>query len=102
MKKHLKKEIQVLDAETSLGELLKEFFINFFYGFAGNSITVFVSKEIDAAVFINFILFYLFLSFIVNRTKYETYLGKFIILPGAASMGAFAGYKFALWLITLM
>jgi hypothetical protein len=102
MKRNLEKRITVLDAETSLAELLREFFINFFYGFAGNSITVFVAKEVDVAVFINFILFYLFLSFIVNRTKYETYLGKFIILPGAAALGAFSGYKFALWIITLI
>ena len=102
MKRKLEKRITVLDAETSLGELLREFFINYFYGFAGNSITVFVAKEVDAAVFINFIIFYLFLSFIVNRTKYETYLGKFIVLPGAAALGAFSGYKFALWIITLM
>lgn len=102
MKRKLEKRITVLDAETSLAELLREFFINFFYGFAGNSITVFVAKEVDVAVFINFILFYLFLSFIVNRTKYETYLGKFIILPGAAALGAFSGYKFALWIITLI
>jgi hypothetical protein len=102
MKRKLEKRITVLDAETSLGELLREFFINYFYGFAGNSITVFVAKEVDAAVFINFIIFYLFLSFIVNRTKYETYLGKFIVLPGAAALGAFSGYKFALWIIALM
>lgn len=102
MKRKLEKRITVLDAETSLGELLREFFINYFYGFAGNSITVFVAKEVDAAVFINFIIFYLFLSFIVNRTKYETYLGKFIVLPGAAALGAFSGYKFALWIITLI
>lgn len=90
-----------MDADTSPMELIKEFFINYFYGFAGNSITVFVMKELDAAVFVNFILFYLFLSFIVNRKRYETYLGKFIVLPGAAAMGAFSGYKLALWISTI-
>jgi len=31
----------------------------------------------------------------VNRKKYETMLGKFIILPGSAAAGAFTGYKLA-------
>ena len=101
MKRHLNKEIQVLDATTSVRELIREFFINYFYGFAGNSITVFIAKEVDVAVFMGFILYYLFLSFIVNRTRYETYLGKFIVLPGAAALGAYSGYKMALWLVTL-
>jgi len=101
MSQRLNRKIRVMDADTSPMELIKEFFINYFYGFAGNSITVFVMKELDAAVFVNFIIFYLFLSFIVNRKRYETYLGKFIVLPGAAAMGAFSGYKLALWISTI-
>jgi hypothetical protein len=31
----------------------------------------------------------------VNRKKYETMLGKFIVLPGSAAIGAFTGYKLA-------
>lgn len=96
MKNNLDRQINVMGASTTPIELIKEFFINYFYGFAGNSITVFVMQQMDVAVFINFILFYLFLSFIVNRARYETYLGKFIILPGAAALGAFSGYKLAL------
>jgi hypothetical protein len=44
---------------------------------------------------INFILYYLLISYIVNREKYKTKLGKFIILPGSAAIGAFTGYKLA-------
>jgi len=31
----------------------------------------------------------------VNRKKYDTILGKFIVLPGSAAAGAFTGYKLA-------
>ncbi len=96
MKKHLNKKVKIMDAITSPGEMIRESVINFLYGFMGNSIVVFMAKEIDMAVFVNFILYYTLLSFIINRAKYETNLGKFIVLPGAAAIGAFTGYKVAL------
>jgi hypothetical protein len=102
MKKTLKRKIKVMDAKTTPLEIMQETVINFFYGFAGNSIVVFMSKEVDVAVFINFILYYTFLSFIVNRNRYETYFGKFVVLPGAAALGAFTGYKMALWLSSIL
>ena len=91
-----------MDAKTTPLEIMQETVINFFYGFAGNSIVVFMSKEVDVAVFINFILYYTFLSFIVNRNRYETYFGKFVVLPGSAALGAFTGYKMALWLSSIL
>ncbi len=66
----LSKEISVLDAITTPSELLRE-------------------------TFINYILYYVLISYIVNRKKYDTILGKFIVLPGSAAGGAFAGYKLA-------
>ena len=65
------------------------------WGFMGNSIVVFMSKEIDSLVFLNFLLYYFLISYIVNRDKYKTKLGRFIILPGSAALGAFSGYKVA-------
>jgi len=102
MNKTLKRKIKVMDAKTTPLEILQETVINFFYGFAGNSIVVFMAKEVDVAVFINFIMYYTFLSFIVNRDRYQTYFGKFVILPGAAALGAFTGYKVALWLSSIL
>ena len=46
-------------------------------------------------VLINYIVYYILISYIVNRKKYETMLGKFIVLPGSAAIGAFTGYKLA-------
>ena len=89
------KEISVLDAITTPNELIRETIINFSWGFLGNSIVVFVSKELDFLVLINYIVYYILISYIVNRKKYETMLGKFIVLPGSAAIGAFTGYKVA-------
>ena len=91
----LDKEISVLDALTTPGELLRETLINFMWGFLGNSIVVFVAKELDFLVLINYIVYYILISYIVNRKKYETMLGKFIVLPGSAAAGAYTGYKLA-------
>ena len=41
------KEIKVADTKTSVNELIRETLINFSWGFFGNSIVVFMAKEID-------------------------------------------------------
>lgn len=91
----LKNELNIYGAITTPLELITETLINFSWGFIGNSIVVFVSREIDIAVFINYIVYYILISYILNRAKYKTKLGKFIILPGSAALGAFSGYKVA-------
>lgn len=94
-RKILTNKIKLFDAITSPIELIKETLINFLWGFFGNSIVVFISKNNDLAVFINFFVYYMFISYIVNRNKYETMFGKLIVLPGSATLGAFCGYKLA-------
>lgn len=81
---------------------MKETLINFVWGFLGNSIVVFVSKELDFLVLINYIVYYILISYIVNRKKYDTILGKLIVLPGSAAAGAFTGYKVAQMLTTII
>ena len=101
-KSSLNREINVLGAITTPNELLRETLINFIWGFLGNSIVVFVSKELDLFVLINYIVYYILISYIVNRKKYDTILGKFIVLPGSAAAGAFTGYKVAQMLTTII
>jgi len=72
------------------------------WGFLGNSIVVFVAKELDLLVLINYIVYYILISYIVNRKKYDTILGKFIVLPGSAAAGAFTGYKVAQLLVNVV
>lgn len=91
-----------MDAITTPNELIRETLINFTWGFLGNSIVVFVSKELDFLVLINYIVYYILISYIVNREKYDTILGKLIILPGSAAVGAFTGYKVAQMLSTII
>jgi len=90
-----KSKFNIVDATTSLSELFREIGINFMWGFVGNSIIVFMAKGIDTAVAINFFLYYMLMSYVVNRDKYKTRLGRFVIMPISASVGAFLGYKFA-------
>ena len=81
---------------------MRETLINFIWGFLGNSIVVFVSKELDLLVLLNYIVYYILISYIVNRKKYDTILGKFIVLPVSAAAGAFTGYKVAQLLVNMV
>jgi hypothetical protein len=102
MRKTLHKNIEVYDAKTTPLEIIQESAINFVWGFTGNSIVVFISKQIDIAVLLNFIAYYMLISFIINRAKYETKLGKFVVQPFAAALGAYIGYLFAKWVVTYL
>jgi hypothetical protein len=96
MKQNLfQRTINIYGAITTPAELIIESLINFMWGFFANSIVVFVSKDMDTMVLINFIVYYTLVSYIFNRKKYETKLGKFVVLPVSSSIGAFVGYKIA-------
>ena len=75
---------------------------NFLYGFLGAVVIVAVSLRIDMAVLISYMIFYFFLGKIVNRPKYVTDLGKFIVFPVPTALGAFIGYKVTPYLIQFL
>lgn len=75
---------------------------NFLYGFLGAVVIVSVNLGIDIAVLISYMIFYFFLGKIVNRPKYVTDLGKFIVFPVPTALGAFIGYKLSPYLINLL
>lgn len=102
IKNLLDQKINIYGAITTGKELIRETIVNFMWGFMGNSIVVFMAKEIDAMVFLNFIFYYMLISYIVNRDKYKTRLGKFVILPGSAALGAYTGYKIAQYISFLL
>ena len=106
MKKHIEKvtnkKFKLLDANTTIKELFLETVVNFIYGFVGNTITVFITQQKPFALVVNYLLFYLLLSFIVNRDKYETKLGKLVVLPIPATVGAMVGYYFAIYISNLI
>jgi hypothetical protein len=98
----INKKFQFLDAETSARELIIETIVNFLYGFIANTVTVFIILKYDVAILINFLIYYMFVSIVINREKYQTNVGKFMIFPSAAALGAFTGYKVAFLLSNIL
>lgn len=68
---------------------------NFLFGFLGATLVVFIATRNDLMVLIGYITYYFFMGRIVNRPKYVTSLGKMIVFPIPSAIGAFAGYKLA-------
>jgi hypothetical protein len=66
---------------------------NFFFGFMGATIIVFISTRVDLMVLIGYITYYYMLGRIQNRPRYVTDLGKMIVFPIPSALGAFVGYK---------
>lgn len=87
--------------ETPRKELVEGIRDNFVYGFIGALIIVSITLRIDLAVLIAYLLYYFFLGKIVNRPKYVTELGKFVVFPIPTAIGAFTGYKIAPFLINI-
>lgn len=75
---------------------------NFLYGFLGAVVIVAVNLRIDMAVLISYMVFYFFLGKIVNRPKYVTDLGKFIVFPVPTALGAYFGYKVSPFIINFL
>jgi hypothetical protein len=69
--------------------------MNFIYGFLQGTMISFIALRIDIVVLLSYLCFYFFLGKIVNRPKYVTDLGKFIVFPVPTAIGAFIGYKLA-------
>ena len=87
------KQLSIYDAETSLGEVTKEFFINFIYAFAANVMVPFIILKSDIGVLLSFGLYYFMLSYILNRDKYESKFGRYILMPVPCILGAYTAIK---------
>jgi hypothetical protein len=46
-------------------------------------------------VLLGYVIYYFYVGKVINRPKYVTSLGKFIMFPIPTSLGAFVGYKLA-------
>lgn len=89
------KKIQKEYRETPKTEIREAVLENFVFGFLGSIIVVFISNKVDIAVLLSYMMYYFFVGKVVNRPKYVTSLGKFIVFPVPTAMGAFTGYKLA-------
>lgn len=96
--KNIKKEYR----ETTTNEISRAVLENFVYGFLGSILIVFIAERVDIMVLMGYMVYYFFVGKVINRPKYVTSLGKFIIFPIPTSLGAFAGYKLAYILTILM
>ena len=81
--------------ETPKEEIRTDALENFIWGLLGSTIVVFITLRIDIAVLLAYMTYYFFVGRVVNRPKYVTSLGKFIVFPVPAALGAFTGYKIA-------
>ena len=66
---------------------------NFFFGFLGAMIVVFISTRADLMVLFGYLSYYYMLGRIQNRPRYVTDLGRMIVFPIPSTLGAFVGYK---------
>lgn len=89
------KKIQKEYRETPKVEVLRAVIDNFTFGLLGAILVVFITEKVDILVLLGYMTYYFFLGRVVNRPKYVTSLGKFIVFPAPTSIGAFTGYKLA-------
>jgi len=95
------KKIQEEYRETPTIELTTAVLDNFIFGLLGAILVVFIAERVDILVLLGYMIYYFFLGRVVNRPKYVTSLGKFIIFPVPTAIGAFVGYKLAYYLTLL-
>ena len=88
--------------ETEPSEIRRAILENFIYGFLGSVLVVFIAERIDILVLLGYMVYYFYVGKVINRPKYVTSLGKFIIFPVPTALGAFVGYKLAYLLSTYM
>lgn len=88
----LKKEIKLLDAETSVTEVIQHCIVNFLYGFLSG--LVIASIMIGNPYLIGGCYYILkqLESKILNRNKYTTRLGKYYIFPIPSTLGFVLGW----------
>mgnify|MGYP003627184274 CR=1 FL=1 len=85
----------------TVSEVVLHSLSNFTYGLLGASIIVSIKLGHDLPVLITYLMYYFFLGKVINRPKYVTNVGKFIVFPIPTAVGAFFGYKVAPILINL-
>tara|TARA_B100000497_G_C7320000_1_gene213708 strand:- start:130 stop:432 length:303 start_codon:yes stop_codon:yes gene_type:complete len=96
------KKIQEEFRQTDRKELSSAIVDNFTFGLLGAILVVFIAEQVDILVLLGYMVYYFFLGRVVNRPKYVTSLGKFIVFPVPTALGAFVGYKLAFLLTQLM
>lgn len=92
MKRLLNKTFAVEKQNVSVNEILRAFIQNLFYGFVAGLVPTAVVSGNDKGVIVAVLLYYSFLSMILNRPPYVTKLGKFVIFPLSCTVGFYLAY----------
>jgi hypothetical protein len=101
--KRLGKRLQKAYTEASFTEFwIDGVLTNFTFGFIAASLVSFVALQNDILVLLGYLIHFFFLGKVVNRPKYVTELGKFIVFPIPTAIGAFTGYKLSFILNTIV
>jgi len=100
--KKVKKIIKEYNDHDPKEVWLEGVLMNFIYGLLGALVIVSVTIRADLGVLMAYLVYYFFLGKIVNRPKYVTDLGKFIVFPVPTAIGAWIGYKIGPILINLL
>jgi|TARA_R110000823_G_scaffold201386_1_gene332244 putative flippase GtrA len=93
MSKPIKKLVDDYKSSSPKEIWIDGIFYNFIYGFLGAMVIVAITIKIDIAILVSYLLYYFFVGKVINRPKYVTSLGKFIVFPIPTALGAFIGYK---------
>ena len=96
------KKIKQEYKETKNGEIRNAILENSVYGFLGSILVVFIAERVDIMVLIGYMTYYFYVGKVINRPKYVTSLGKFIVFQVPTALGAFTGYKLAYLLSTFI
>ena len=86
-----KKLIEEYKSSTTQEVWVDGVLYNFIYGLLGALVVVTITARMDIAVLLAYLAYYFFLGKVVNRPKYVTDLGKFIVFPIPTSIGAYVG-----------
>ena len=90
------KKIQEEYRNTPRLEIIWGVLENYIFGFLGATMVVFISQRNDVLVLLGYMTYYFYLGRVVNRPKYITSLGKFIVFPVPTALGGYTGYKLGL------
>ena len=102
------KEIKIpfTNEKTNSRELFSHSIINFFYGFVTSMLPtgIYIAMETnqDFIVAIVAFLYVTFLSQVLNRKAYSTWLGKFVLFPISYTAGFYVSFQLCSILKTLL
>lgn len=92
------KGIKLLDAETTVKELLQHIVVNFLYGFLNGLVIAAVVIGSAWLIAVAYISLKQVESKVLNRNKYTSTLGKNIIFPIPSTLGFLLGW----WISTII